>query len=166
MSKTHFKKLRNPNFIGSFELATGDGYGELVVTITDVKQEQVANGDKTEMCMIVHLKETKPMICNSTNAKAITSALKTPFIEDWIGKRITLYVAKIRAFGETHDALRVRPTAPAPIQKPKPVLNPQSDRWAPAVTALKSKSTTMDAIKKAYQITPEHETLLINEAAK
>lgn len=166
MSKTHFKKLRNPNYIGSYELANGNGYNEIVVTITDVKQESVNNGDKTEMCMVIHLKETKPMICNSTNAKSITKAAGSPYVEDWVGKRITLYVAKIRAFGETHDALRVRQTAPPAPVKQKPSLNPQSDKWVAAVTALKSKSTTLDAIKKAYELNAENEKILADAAAK
>ena len=38
--KTHWKKLRNPNYIGSYELADGDGkYNELTVTIESVLKE-------------------------------------------------------------------------------------------------------------------------------
>jgi hypothetical protein len=165
MEKTHFKKLRNPNYIGSYELANGNGYNELTVEITAVKQESVNNGDKTEMCMVVHLKGVKPMICNSTNAKNITKATGSPYVEDWIGKRITLYVAKVRAFGETHDALRVRDKAPQPTAaKPKQALNPSSDKWSSAVESIKTRATTIEKIKSHYTISAEDEQKLINES--
>ena len=40
--------------------------------------------------------------------KIITKALDTPYIEQWIGKSITIYAAKVRAFGEMVEALRVK----------------------------------------------------------
>ena len=36
-----------------------------------------------------------------------------PYIEDWNGKYITLYAAKVRAFGDVVEALRIRPKAPS-----------------------------------------------------
>jgi hypothetical protein len=48
------------------------------------------------------------MIINKTNAKIITKILDTPYIEHWAGKSIIIYAAKVRAFGETVDALRVK----------------------------------------------------------
>jgi hypothetical protein len=40
--------------------------------------------------------------------KIITKVLETPFIEEWAGKSIIIYSAKIRAFGESMEALRVK----------------------------------------------------------
>jgi hypothetical protein len=48
------------------------------------------------------------MIINKTNAKIITKILDTPFIEHWVGKSIIIYAAKVRAFGEMVEALRVK----------------------------------------------------------
>lgn len=147
MEKTHFKKLRNPNYIGSYELMTGDKPIELVVTIEKSVKEMVQNGDKKEEAMVVYLKGQKPMIVNSTNAKAISSATGSPYIEDWVGKKITLYVAQIKAFGEKVDALRVKKEAPS-----LPVLNVSHPKWNDAIAALKAGNTTVDKIKLSYQV--------------
>jgi hypothetical protein len=157
---THYKKLRNPNYIGSYELMTGSEPIELVVTIESAAKEMVQNGDKKEEAMVVYLKGQKPMIVNATNAKAITSALGTPYVEQWAGKRITLYVAKIKAFGETVDALRVRKDAPG-----LPELNATHPKWNDAIQALKTKNTTIEQIKKSYLLSAENEKLL-NDGAK
>jgi len=160
MEKTHYKKLRNPNYIGSYELMTGGSPIELVVKIERAVKEMVQNGDKKEEAMVIYLKGQKPMIVNSTNAKSIEKATGSPYIEDWVGKSITLYVAKIKAFGETVDALRVKPTAPV-IKMPE--LTPQHPRWDGAKTALASKNTTLEAIRKNYVLSPENEKLLTDE---
>lgn len=157
MEKHHWKKLRNPNYIGSYELMTGSEPKDLVVVIEKAVKEHVQNGEKKEEAMVVYLKGQKPMVCNSTNAKAIAKATGSPYIEDWVGKPITLYVAKVRAFGETVDALRVKNEAPVLTL---PVLSPESEKWQSAVTALKAKNTTIEAIRKSYTLSVEHEKLL------
>lgn len=146
-TKTHFKKLRNPNYIGSYELMTGGTPTELTVTIEKSVKETIQNGDKKEEAMIIYLKGHKPMIVNSTNAKAISSCLGSPYIEDWVGKKIVLYVAKVKAFGETLDALRVKKE---PISLP--ILNDKHPKWNDAITALKSGNTTIEKIKLSYQV--------------
>ena len=53
------------------------------------------------------------MILNVTNCKTIAKIYDSPYIEDWIGKYITVYSAKVKAFGETVEALRIRPKVPS-----------------------------------------------------
>lgn len=162
MEKTHYKKLRNPNYIGSYELMNGGEPIELNVKIVKADKEQVQNGDKKEEAMVVYLDGHKPMIVNSTNAKAISSATGSPYVEDWVGKHITLFVAKVRAFGETVDALRVKKTAPV-ISLPE--LKPGHEKWNGAIKAIVEGNTTIEAIKKSFTLSPESEKLL-NEAKK
>lgn len=162
MSKTHYKKLRNPNYLGSYELMTGGEPIELNVTILNAVKEMVQNGDKKEDAMVLNLKNQKPMIVNSTNAKAIAKALGSPYIEDWNGKSITLYVKKIKAFGDWVDALRVKDTAP--VAPSKEDLNPKHEKWQGAIDALKSKKTTVEAIIKAYNVNDENLEILKHEA--
>lgn len=105
---THWRKLVNNNYIGSHDLQPNQ---ELVITIESVAVEKVKNTDgKDEDCVVARIKGAKkPMILNKTNMKIITKVLETPYIEQWSGKSVILYVAKnIRAFGETIDALRVK----------------------------------------------------------
>ena len=55
----------------------------------------------------------KPLVLNATNSKTITKLLKTPYIEQWTGRKIQLYVEYgIKAFGDIVDAIRVRPFLP------------------------------------------------------
>jgi hypothetical protein len=107
--KTHFKKLRNPNYLGAWDLS--DEKGETknkIVTITEVKKDQVFDGNgKQEECVVMHFQGLKPMVMNATNLKTVSKVLQTPFIEEWAGKKIELTVRKVKAFGDVHDALRV-----------------------------------------------------------
>lgn len=112
MTKTHWKKLHNPDYLGAYALEPGK---DMVVTVKSVGDEMVTGADgKKEECMVMHFREAvRPMIVNVTNARTIERIYRTPYVEDWVGKPIQLYVAQVRAFGETVDALRIRPQAPA-----------------------------------------------------
>lgn len=104
---THWKKLTNPNYIGAHDLALNQ---ELPITIESVAVEKVKNSDgKDEDCVVARIKGArKPMILNKTNMKIISKVLDTPYIEQWVGKSIIIYSAKVKAFGEYIDALRVK----------------------------------------------------------
>ena len=106
--KTHWKKMFNYAYLGAQDLQKGV---DLVGTITAVKVEQVkGTGGKSEDCSVIHWKESiKPMIMNRTNAKAITKALDTPYVEEWEGGKVSIYIQTgIQAFGTTTDGLRIR----------------------------------------------------------
>lgn len=158
-NKTHFKKLRNPSYIGSYELMVGTNSVELNVTIERAVKEMVQNGDKKEEAMVIYLKGHKPMIVNSTNAKNISKALNSPYIEDWVGKDITLYVAKIRAFGENVDALRVKTVTSI---KQLPVLEVGTPNFEAVKTALSSGKFTIEQVKSKYQVSESVQKLLQN----
>jgi hypothetical protein len=152
--KTHFKKLRNPDYLGSWDLADENGnYRNKVVTITKVSKKMVHDGKGgQEECITVDFAECKPMIMNSTNLKTIFKVLNSPYIEDWTGSKIELTVEKVKAFGEIHDALRVI--------KNSLELTPKHPKWNGAKTALKEGKVTLEAIKKQYSIALENEELL------
>ena len=112
MSKTHFKKLMNPNYLGAFSLDDGK---DIALTIDFVQSEKVIGVDgKSEECMVARFKEkdTLPMIVNSTNARMIAKVVGSPYIEDWRGHKIQIGVEKVKAFGDVVEALRVRKFAP------------------------------------------------------
>ena len=109
---THWKKLFNPDYLGSYSLEDGQ---DLILTIANVKQETVTGPEgKQEQCLVCYWAEkAKPMILNVTNAKMIEKLLKTPFIEEWSGKRVQIGAEKVKAFGEVVDALRIRSFLPS-----------------------------------------------------
>jgi len=152
--KTHWKKLNNPDYIGAYELM--GVCDELKVKIKDVKQMKVKGTDgKEELCTVAFLDGQKPMILNSTNCKTITAIYQTPFIEEWKGKEIILFVAKIKAFGDVVDALRIKPIAPG-----KEILDSNHPKFADAKKAIQAKSATIEQIKKKYEVSSETENLL------
>jgi len=111
MQKTHWKQLVNTDYIGAYAL----GGEDLTLTIRETRRELVigANGKK-EDCMVIHWMERdyKPLILNRTNAKSITKLLGSAYVEDWSGKRITLYPTTTKFGGEVVECLRIRPTLP------------------------------------------------------
>ena len=121
MEKHHWKKYINPDYLGAYSLDNGNGgYSDIIATIASVKVENVTGADgKKEDCMVMRFKENKigavdmkPMIVNVTNAKTLEKLFKTPYVEDWSTRRITIGVERIKAFGDVVDALRIRNTLP------------------------------------------------------
>ena len=70
---------------------------------------------------------------------------------------MTIYVAKIKAFGEQIDALRIRAVKPA-----KPELTPSHKDWQKAKDAIKS-GFSIEQLEKRYTISEETKKLLSNE---
>lgn len=111
MSETHWKKAFNPEYLGAYSLEPGR---DIVVTIDKIEKRNVKNTDgKEEECLVAVLRGEKPFILNKTNCKTIAKVLGSPYIEQWVGKSILIGIDRVRAFGETVEALRVR-------QKPAP----------------------------------------------
>lgn len=108
----HWKKLTNPDYIGAYAFDKGE---EKTATIRDVRREMVVGADgKKEECTVMYFKEAdlKPLILNHTNAKTITKLYGTGFIDEWVGKKVTMVVKSVRAFGETVDAVRIKNEVP------------------------------------------------------
>ncbi|MBQ6436759.1 hypothetical protein IJJ27_04380 [bacterium] len=148
--KTHWKKLTNPNYLGSWDIPQG---GELVVTIKQVVQEKVmSTRGEQEDCIVAKLDGGfKPLILNATNCKTIAKLCESNFIEDWAGHRIVLITQKVRAFGEVVDAIRVKSTA-----SKKEVLSPASPRWSGALQALRDGKTSVAVILKNFTVPSQY----------
>jgi len=141
--KTHWKKLVNTEYIGAYTLMETGKAVDMTVTIKSVGRAMVkGDGGKSEECTVAQLVGHKPFIINRTNAKTITKIYGSPFIEDWAGKKITLFVAQVKVAGDTVEALRIRPEAPA-----LPELTPTHPKWEGAKTAIKAGNTTIEAVR-------------------
>lgn len=109
---THWKELMDSPYLGAYCLQPGQ---EIVLTIAKVGKESVIGADgKKEDRLVIHFAErdVKPMIVNATNAKAISKVADSPRVEHWVGKKIQVYIEKVKAFGDVVEALRVRKFAP------------------------------------------------------
>jgi hypothetical protein len=111
--KTHWKKMTNPNYMGDYSIPEGR---DLIATIDYVQKEKVTGvGGKTEEEVVAHFSDgNKPLILNKTNMKTIQKIYKTPYIEDWRGRKIQIYYDPTVKFGrDTVGGLRIRPIVPA-----------------------------------------------------
>lgn len=140
---THWKQHMNPDYLGAYALEPGK---DKILTIASVGKEMVSGPDgKKEELLVAHFKEDeKPMILNATNCKTISKIHKTPYIEEWVGKKIQIFATPVKAFGEMVEALRVRPKAPE--SKKRPVTK---EDFPKLIEAIKSGDF---AIEKAYQV--------------
>lgn len=113
----HYKKLYDNRFLGAWDL---DGRDSITLTISEVTTEEVKNtSGQTEKVPVVYFKEGKSrkgLVMNKTNGKAIAGQYGND-IEGWVGKKITLTVQQVSAFGAVTDALRVIPTRTRAAQK-------------------------------------------------
>lgn len=110
---------------------------------------------------------------------------------DYIGKSLTVYRDESVVFGGVQvGGIRIshmshidapltlalsesrakrKPYTVNPIEevaKVLPELTPTHEKWQGAINALKAKTHTVAGIKKSYQLSPENEAKLIEEAAK
>lgn len=107
-----YRSLYDREYVGHFDLPDGK---DLDLTIKKVAGgELTALGGRKSKKPIVHFEDdVKPLICNKTNGKTIAN-LYGNTVEQWAGKRITLFVSTTRSPDGTGDVpcLRVRPKAP------------------------------------------------------
>jgi len=156
MGKTHWKQLKDPNFIGTWALPEGN---DLIVKIEKVVREIITvQGGKKEPVTLCYLKGQKPLILNSTNQRTITNIYNSPYVEDWIGKDIKLFASTTRLKGENVECLRIRQEVPA-IELPE--LTEKHNSFEKCAKALSSGNYTTDDLRKKYLITDEVEKQLI-----
>lgn len=141
MSKTHFKALMRPEYLGAYSLEDGK---DIVLTIDFIRVETVTGSDgKKEELPVCHWKEDqKGMILNSTNMKMIAKVLGSNYVEDWSGRQIQIGIEKVKAFGDLVEALRVRKYAP-------------KQKQAAAASSELICEGCGQVVKAAYSLTPQ-----------
>jgi hypothetical protein len=91
------------------------------LTIERVQQEELRTTGGTETKLVIYFRECrekakdpekqKRLVANKTNAMTI-AALHGYEIDNWPGKRVTLYPTTCQAFGDTVDCIRVSTDMP------------------------------------------------------
>ena len=145
--KTHWRKLKDTNYLGSWDVVDK----ELILTIKNIETKKVStpDGKTEELPVMTFTEDYKPTILNATNFKNIAKAHGSNFIEDWIGKKISIYITSVKAFGSVVDALRIKPSAPK-VEKPE--LLPDNPKFESIKAKLKSGETTIDTVKQYFNI--------------
>lgn len=156
-TKTHWKKLINPDYIGAYALNPDE---DLTVTIDYVQREQVTGtGGKKEECTVAHLVGQKPLILNVTNSKTIAK-LYGSYIEDWSGKSITLYASMTKLAGDMVECLRIRPSVPTKRRKPI-----TDDRLKAAIASIVAGEYTTERLRAQFELTDDQDKQ-VNDAVK
>lgn len=117
-----FRTMYDANYIYAFNL----GGKDVTLTIARVEAAKVKNADKKEQKKpIVYFKGAqvskelpygRGLVLCKTNGKTIAKMYGNN-TDEWVGKRITLFSAMVDAFGQTVDAIRIRPTVPKATAK-------------------------------------------------
>lgn len=102
-----------PGYLGSWDLLELPNQ-EIILTIAKIVDEEVTADGRKETCTVIHWtdKNYLPMIVNITNKKALAKLYKTKDSEKLKGKSVIIGIDKVKAFGDIHDALRIRPRVP------------------------------------------------------
>ena len=147
-TKTHWKKLVNPDYIGAYSLEEGK---DLVVKILSVARQMVkGTGGREEECTVATLENQKPFILNRTNCATIQKIYNTPYIEQWSGKEIILYATTTKLKKDTVECLRIRQKQ---VIKAKSKLNDSS--FDKAIKAIESGSFTKDKLLSDYELSKD-----------
>lgn len=121
---------------------------DLILTIKEVVQETVGQGEEAESKPIVYFQEQeKGLVLNKTNATAI-AGIYGPETNGWTGKRIALFATEVDFAGKQTLALRVRlkaPKAAAPLTTDE--LMPEVWDTARAKAELEAVGLTADDLR-------------------
>ena len=115
------KMGKNPNYLGSWDVDELPNR-EVVLVIETIEDEDVVTNAQKETCTVCYWtdKAFKPMILNVTNKKTLCKLYKTKDTEKLKGKAVVIGVDKVKAFGDVHDALRIRNKIPQMQKKALP----------------------------------------------
>lgn len=160
---THYRKVFDSPYLSS-----ADVVGQVHLTIARVTQEVDKTKKSKDVFNTVYFQEReirqgeklKPMILNATNSKMLAKITGTPFIEEWGGTRITVYVDPNVKFGrDTVEGLRVMRA------QERKTLTPESGQvWANAKEAY-IRDGNLDKVLQRYDMSEEHIALLVAECA-
>ena len=108
--------------IESKYLKQSDVEDDVTVTIIKVGRHNIAKeGDEPELKWLIKYEEfSKPMVLNATNIKRLARACNSDDTDDWIGKKVVLYVDHDVEFaGNVVGGLRIK-AAPKPTRQVPP----------------------------------------------
>lgn len=164
-AKTHYRKVFDSPY-----LSAADVVEPIILTIRHVVVESDKTKKTKDLMNTAYFIEKeirkgeplKPMILNATNSKMMAKITGSPFIEDWTGSAIEVYVDGNVRFGrETVEGLRIRPVAQKPQRQELTPLD--TDKWKRAITRL-LKDGNLDAVEAHVFISDENKALLHQQA--
>lgn len=164
-NKTHFKKAFSSPYLSSADIV-----GATVLTIERVVLEKDKTKKTKDSFNTIYWVEKEirkgeklaPMILNVTNSKTLKALTGSPFIDDWAGFAVTVYVDhNVKNRGQTVDGLRISPTPPRLTKEVLTKANGQM--WSRAIQSFKATGN-FNAVLAHVEISQENMNLLAHEA--
>ena len=161
MGETHYRKVFDSPYLSSADIVE-----PVTLTIARVTQETDKTKKSKDVFNTAYFQEReirpgeklKPMILNATNSRTMDRITGSPFIEDWSGHRVTVYVdANVRFGKDTVEGLRIKPAAKRRVLTPA-----DQSSWANAKTAFK-RDGSLDKVLERVDMSREHIDQLIAE---
>ncbi|EIF3594782.1 hypothetical protein LE678_003240 [Salmonella enterica] len=163
--KTHYRKAFDSPYLSSADIVE-----PTILTIARVALESDKTKKTKDVFNTAYFEERelrpgeklKPMILNATNSKTLKGITGSPFLEDWGGVKVTVFVDKHVRFGkESVEGLRI-----SPARVIKPSLTPEKTQaWSNAKAAYR-RDGNLDAVKSRMDISPAFEQQLIAECTQ
>lgn len=163
--KTHYRKAFDSPYLSSADIVE-----PTILTIARVTLESDKTKKTKDVFNTAYFEERelrpgeklKPMILNATNSKTLKGITGSPFLEDWVGVKVTVFVDKNVRFGkESVEGLRI-----SPARVIKPSLTPEKTQaWSNAKAAYR-RDGNLDAVKSRMDISPAFEQQLIAECTQ
>lgn len=162
--KTHYRKAFDSPYLSSADIVEPTVLTVQRVTLELDRTKKTKDKFNTAYFVEREIRKgepLKPMILNATNSKTMKTLTGSPFIDDWINVRVTVYVDHAVKFGkETVDGLRINSRAPAEL---KPLVPQMAKAWANAKAAY-LRDGNLDAILERCTMSEEHQQQLKAEA--
>lgn len=158
---THYRKVFDSPYLSSMDVVD-----PITLTIARVTQEADKTKKSKETFNTAYFAEKfirpgeklKPMILNATNSKTMAKLTGSPFIEDWAGARVTVYVERGIKFGrDTVDGLRIMQAAT------RKEITPDNVKMWEAAKAAYRRDGNLDKVLAKADMTEEHIAQLIGE---
>lgn len=161
-ASTHYRKVFDSPYLSSMDVVE-----PITLTIARVTQEVDKTKKTKDTFNTAYFAEKfirpgeklKPMILNATNSKTMAKLTGTPFIEDWAGARVMVYVERGIKFGrDTVDGLRVMQVAE------RKTITPDNARMWEAAKAAYLRDGHLDKVLAKADMADEHIEQLKQEA--
>lgn len=124
-----YRAFYDNTYVRAWDLPVGR---DVVMTIERVEGVEIKGVDKTERRPVVYFKGAKKgLVLNKGMGKTI-KGIYGARTSGWIGQTVALYATTCAAFGDTHDVIRIRPTAPPAPRKPRNAPDKPAARELPA----------------------------------
>jgi len=138
-NKTHYRKAFKSSHLGVADLEDLIESGNnLIFNIKEVKQQLgvTVAGRKGDHNIAYFTEDIKPLVLNVTNSKVLKNLGGSPFVEDWNGIKVQLYIeAGVRFKGDVVSGVRLKA---APVPPPKADITPDNKTsWQHAKNAYK-----------------------------